>query len=185
VSPTDKAALLIALGQGQEFDYLPFWGPELRAGCLSPGVFCQWYEAPFVLDEVRYPTCEHYMMAQKAYLFGDMVVQRQILATRQPAQAKLLGRQVRGFDEARWRGEREAVVWRANLAKFSQHPALGDYLIGSGAAVLVEASPHDRVWGCGLAADHPNIRNPFAWPGLNLLGFGLMRVRAALCTARA
>jgi len=46
--------------------------------------------------------------------------------------------------------------------------------------VLVEASPVDTIWGIGLAADDQRARDPSDWPGLNLLGFALMRVRQAL-----
>ncbi|WP_420836305.1 NADAR domain-containing protein, partial [Amycolatopsis lexingtonensis] len=42
-----------------------------------------------------------------------------------------------------------------SAAKFAQHPELVRYLAGTGERVLVEASPVDRVWGIGLAADYP------------------------------
>ena len=46
--------------------------------------------------------------------------------------------------------------------------------------MLVEASPVDRIWGVGLAADGDRITDPQAWRGLNLLGFALMTVRDEL-----
>ena len=46
--------------------------------------------------------------------------------------------------------------------------------------VLVEASPVDRIWGIGLAADDERAADPARWPGLNLLGFALMEARAKL-----
>lgn len=67
-----------------------------------------------------------------------------------------------------------------NLAKFAQNPALGEFLLGTGEQVLLEASPVDAVWGIGLAADHRDATRPAQWPGLNLLGFALMDVRAQL-----
>ena len=69
---------------------------------------------------------------------------------------------------------------RANLEKFSQNSALSEYLLGTGKKVLVEASPADRIWGIGLAADNPKALNPNSWRGLNLLGFALMEVRQRL-----
>jgi predicted NAD-dependent protein-ADP-ribosyltransferase YbiA (DUF1768 family) len=65
-------------------------------------------------------------------------------------------------------------------AKFSQHADLGNYLLGTGSRILVEASPVDRVWGIGLAATDEHAASPEHWPGLNLLGFALMEVRAQL-----
>lgn len=46
--------------------------------------------------------------------------------------------------------------------------------------MLVEASPDDRVWGVGRGIDDPAATDPRRWDGVNLLGFALMRVRAAL-----
>ena len=65
-------------------------------------------------------------------------------------------------------------------ATFSQNEPLLDYLLGTGSRVLVEASPVDRIWGIGLAADHEHAHTPSRWRGLNLLGFALMRARAIL-----
>lgn len=50
--------------------------------------------------------------------------------------------------------------------------------------MLVEASPLVRIWGIGLASDHPDAGVPRRWRGLNLLGFALMRARARLAAAR-
>ena len=44
-------------------------------------------------------------------------------------------------------------------------------------SVLVEASPVDRSWGIGLAADDEHASNPLKWRGLNLLGFAPMAMR--------
>jgi hypothetical protein len=67
------------------------------------------------------------------------------------------------------------------MAKFGQHRQLRDFLVGTSSRVLVEASPRDRVWGIGLAADDERAGSPERWPGLNLLGFALMEVRHRLC----
>ncbi len=144
-------------------------------GCLS-----QWWPSPFVVGDVRFATAEHYMMWRKAMLFGDEEVASQVLAARHPKQAKDLGRRVRHFDEAAWVAHRREIVVAGNVAKFGQHPDIGRYLTGTGARVLVEASPLDRVWGIGLAADDPAIEKPRGWRGLNLLGFALADVRAQL-----
>ena len=51
---------------------------------------------------------------------------------------------------------------------------------GSGDKLLVEASPYDQVWGVGLQANDPAIRDQSSWRGLNLLGKALQKVRHAL-----
>jgi hypothetical protein len=44
----------------------------------------------------------------------------------------------------------------------------------------VETNPVDEVWGIGLTPDSKFLKNPYAWNGLNLLGFALMEVREYL-----
>lgn len=50
----------------------------------------------------------------------------------------------------------------------------------TGDAVLVDASPYDRIWGIGLKADDERALHPNTWQGQNLLGFALMDVREEL-----
>ena len=158
-----------------------FWGHQpSRNGSVTKTCFSQWFEAEFELDGIKYPTAEHFMMAEKARLFGDGPALERVLQVANPAAAKAAGRSVQGFDEALWAAKRWDIVVHANYAKFSQNPALRDFLLATGEQVLVEASPVDFVWGIGFAADSPYAENPFEWTGLNLLGFALMEVRSRL-----
>jgi ribA/ribD-fused uncharacterized protein len=129
---------------------------------------------------LRFRTAEHFMMYRKAKLFGDEKAAADILGAPNPGAVKALGRAVRGFDQGVWEAHRRSIVVEGNLAKFSQSDPLREFLLSTGKRVLVEASPVDRIWGVGLAADHEHIENPLEWRGLNLLGFALMDVRAQL-----
>ncbi|AIZ62702.1 hypothetical protein PK28_01610 [Hymenobacter sp. DG25B] len=174
-------ALLDYLSQRQPVKYLFFWGHTGRPGAaVGKECFSQWYPAPFTLNGQTYATTEHYMMAEKARLFQDEATRQAILAAPHPHQAKTLGRQVQNFEEGLWNDARFAIVVQGNLAKFSQYPALRQFLLDTGQRVLVEASPVDVIWGIGLAQDDPRAANSAEWPGLNLLGFALMEVRAQL-----
>lgn len=170
-------ALRYRFNSGEPLEYMFFWGHLPDPSGVTAACFSQWYSAPFVVDGQRYPTAEHFMMAEKAALFGDAETRAQVLRATDPGAAKALGRQVRGFDEAIWVQQRFSIVVRANQAKFAQHPALGQFLRQTGSRILVEASPVDRIWGIGLAADDGKAANPNLWRGLNLLGFALMQVR--------
>ncbi|WP_210212496.1 NADAR family protein [Mesorhizobium sp. M2A.F.Ca.ET.042.01.1.1] len=99
---------------------------------------------------------------------------------RRPKQAKELGRKVKGFDGARWDREKNGIVVEGSFQKFSQNKNLGAFLLATGDKVLVEASPVDRIWGIGLAADDEKAANPLQWRGENLLGFALMQARDRL-----
>lgn len=120
------------------------------------------------------------MMAEKARLFQDHEIRDRILQATHPGEAKKLGRLVKGFENEQWEAKRFEIVVNGNIAKFSQNPALKNYILGTGKRVLVEASPRDRIWGIGLAANNPKAANPYEWHGLNLLGFALMEVRRNL-----
>jgi hypothetical protein len=166
---------------GGQPKYLTFWGHQpLPTGQAGKGCLSQWWPSAFTVDGESYATAEHYMMTAKALLFGDAGVAERIRTAPHPREAKDLGRQVRGFDEERWAERRFEFVVTGNLAKFGQHAELRDFLLGTGGRVIVEASPRDRVWGTGLAADHEHGTSPEHWPGLNLLGFALMEVRHQL-----
>jgi ribA/ribD-fused uncharacterized protein len=183
-TPRDLDELRRRLQVGEAFRYLFFWGHRPRKdGVVSASCFSQWFEAPFTHDGVHYPTAEHFMMAEKARLFGDEAALLQVLAAAKPDVAKSAGRKVKGFDEAVWLEHRFDIVVRANLAKFKQNHALGKFLLETGDHVLVEASPVDAVWGIGLAAQDERAGSPMQWQGLNLLGFSLMQVRTELSKA--
>jgi len=175
----EELAALTAAGARPK--WLMFWGhrPQ-RDGGIGAGALSQWWPSAFTVQGVRYATAEHWMMAGKARLFGDEASVPRILAARTPAEAKNLGRLVRGFDEERWSAARFELVVTGSTAKFGQDAALRDYLLGTGGRVLVEASPLDRVWGIGLAATDERAQDPRHWRGLNLLGFALMEARERL-----
>ena len=177
------ADLIHSIRTGARPTYFLFWGHRASGGdtvgkwCLS-----QWWPAAFTVEGTTYATAEHFMMVAKARLFEDASAASRILAAPDPATAKKLGRAVRGFDEKVWASARYALVVAGNTAKFSQHPALGSFLLSIREDVIVEASPVDTIWGIGLAQNNPDARNPERWRGRNLLGFALMDVRAALRT---
>ena len=124
-------------------------------------------------------------MHGKAMLFGDRTVADKILRAASPGQARELGRRVSGFREDLWASERTQRMDEANRAKFFALPELAAYLLSTWPAVLVQASALDTVWGSGLDLGDPFLPCPGRWPGQNLVGFSLMRVREALRTCSA
>ncbi|WP_329138680.1 NADAR family protein [Streptomyces sp. NBC_00670] len=178
---TSREALVAAVRAGARVRYLHFWGHRARpdgrvgASCLS-----QWWPSPFTVDGVEYATAEHWMMAAKARLFGDAEAERRALEAPNPALAKKAGRLVRGFDETVWQRERFGIVAEGSVHKFRADEELRRFLLGTGDRVLVEASPLDRVWGIGLAADDEAAGDPERWRGHNELGFALMTARDRL-----
>lgn len=120
------------------------------------------------------------MMYAKAMLFGDTYIAKEILADPIPRKQKALGRKVKGFVSEIWEQECFAIMVKGCLQKFLQNPDLKEKLLATDDLVLVEASPHDTIWGIGMDENHPDATNPKKWLGLNLLGLVLMEVRLLL-----
>jgi len=164
---------------GKSLDFLFFWGHQpSKDGSITSTCFSQWWaEHPFEVDNITYPTAEHWMMAGKARLFQDKEMLEQILNTPNPSQAKKYGRKVRNFDSAEWQAKCFDIVKTGNIHKFSQHDDLRAFLLNTNNKIIVEASPLDAIWGIGLGAKNPKSQHPPQWRGKNLLGFVLMAVR--------
>tara|TARA_R110000764_G_scaffold57147_1_gene124457 strand:- start:1248 stop:1823 length:576 start_codon:yes stop_codon:yes gene_type:complete len=174
------AALIDYVNHGNKVKYVFFWGHQRPAAGVSKSCFSQWYDSPFEEGGHRYLTAEHYMMHKKALLFGDAGAALRLLEAKNPGEAKAIGREVQGFDQARWETYRFEIVVAANLGKFGSNAELKAFLLNTGDRVLVETSPVDKVWGIGLAENDPDCENPNKWKGENLLGFALMEVRDRL-----
>ncbi|MFK7969670.1 MAG: NADAR family protein [Bacteroidia bacterium] len=176
-SPFTQQSLIAQLEAGARIKYIFFWGHTATREAISKHCFSQWFERDFIVDGINYPTAEHWMMAEKARLFGDEEVLEQILKSSKPGEAKDLGRRVRDFDNETWNAKRFDIVVQGNFHKFQQHDDLRNFLIQTNERVIVEASPVDVIWGIGIAEDSNDAMNPARWKGPNLLGFALMEVR--------
>jgi ribA/ribD-fused uncharacterized protein len=166
---------------GRKPKYIFFWGHQKRKdGEIGVSCFSQWWQSEFTIDNIKYFSAEHYMMAEKARLFNDSITLEKIINATSSKQTKQYGREVKGFNEDVWIANRYDIVKRGNAAKFSQNRQLKEFILSTKDKVIVEASPVDAIWGIGLAADNEHVKNPLKWRGLNLLGFALMEVRDEL-----
>lgn len=173
--------LLNLISSGVVPKYVFFWGHKSNVeGKVTKACFSQWWPCTFVVDGNTYVSSEHWMMAEKARVFGDIEIYNKILTVIKPGAAKALGRQVRNFNQERWNTVKFDVVTQGNLHKFSQNYPMKIFLLGTKKRVLVEASPVDAIWGIGLEQNDPNASIPSEWKGENLLGFALMAARDLL-----
>jgi hypothetical protein len=130
------------------------------------GAFSNFSRHPILLNGVTWPTSEHYYQAQK---FAGQPDEEAVRLAGSPKQAAVMGRDPARPLRPDWEAVREAVMLDALRAKFTQHADLRALLLGTGDAVLVEHSPHDRYWGDGGDGT-----------GRNRLGVLLMQVRDEL-----
>lgn len=126
------------------------------------------------------------MMHAKALLFSDNDTATKILEATHPSTAKLLGRQVKNFNQDLWNTNCDRIVEEGNYAKFSDHrnKDLKEVLLGTGDRTIVESSPDDKIWGIGFDTESAMKRieegkGEEGW-GNNGLGKALMRARERL-----
>lgn len=121
-------------------------------------------------------------MWEKQQLFDptNVTLEKNILASAHPAEIRQLGRLVQNFNQTVWDANKFELMKRGLLEKFSQNTALKNALLDTNAAVLVEASPYDTIWGIGLNELDAKVKK---WRGENLLGKALMDVRSLLSSS--
>lgn len=117
-----------------------FWHEYAENGFLS-----NWYDSPFILNNVQYTHMEQYIMAEKAKLFHDRKVYTEILRSKTPKEAKHLGRTVSGYIDEVWAAQRYHILLTGLREKFSQNLLLQDELLATGNSILAEASPYDTI----------------------------------------
>ena len=72
-------------------------------------------------------------------MWGDEAVRQRLLASDDPRTHQRLGLQLSNFSEARWLQQREDMVYRGNMASFSQNPEVKKAPIETGERARSEA----------------------------------------------
>jgi ribA/ribD-fused uncharacterized protein len=144
------------------------------------GFLSHFYPSPIVLDDMEWPTVEHFYQAHKSL---DPRYQAAIRACDTPSLAKRRaatpgpGRKDRGswfFETGKmprpdWALVKADIMRRADLAKYSQNLNLADRLLATDDAEIIEDTRSDAFWGQGRDG-----------AGENWAGRIIMEVRDAL-----
>jgi ribA/ribD-fused uncharacterized protein len=137
-----------------------FYGIRNRYGFLS-----NFHNAVITIDNLQYPTNEHFYQAMKA---TDPLMAERIRSAQTPGSAKNLGRTIPCREDwndvvgtpalqAIFQDDKGTVVqlvkdhfmYTGLIAKFTQRAELREALLLTGDEELIEASPTDYYWGCG------------------------------------
>lgn len=146
-------------------------------------VFSNFYYAPFRHEGRTFKWSEQAIMYRKALLFGATQIAKRIAMAKTPQEAKQLGRSRQiPFNEVIWSENKMRIYEEVLMDKFSI-PRLKKHLLEAGDRTFVEASPYDRIWGCGLAEDDPRIEDESNWTGQNLLGQVLKNVQLRIAAS--
>lgn len=140
--------------------------------------FSNWHPSTFKDESnIFFPNMETYMMYYKSICFSDAETAEKILKNKHPKEAKALGRQVKNFSNFEWDKVKEDIVYRGCYLKFTQNTNLKKDLFSTSGTTLIEASPFDKVYGIGLNEEDAKKTPENEWPGQNLLGKILTRLR--------
>jgi N-glycosidase YbiA len=130
------------------------------------GCFSNFSPHPIQIQGTYWSTVEHYYQAQKFVGSIDAVIIPLIHNAGTPEEAAALGRCSSRQIRADWNLVKTQVMREAVLKKFLTHAEIRDILLDTGDETLVENSPNDYFWGCGVNQT-----------GENHLGKVLMSVR--------
>ncbi|ERL55881.1 NADAR family protein [Psychrobacter aquaticus] len=133
------------------------------------GEFTNFSNHGILMDNLWWKTIEHYYQAQK---FTDKDYQEKIMEADTPKIASVLGRNKKRKIKEDWDDIKDEVMYEAVLQKFTTHKELRDLLLSTGDKDIIENSPTDYYWGCGIDG----------W-GKNMLGKILEQVRDELRSA--
>jgi N-glycosidase YbiA len=135
--------------------------------CDAYGCFSNFSPHPVEIDGIRWATVEHYYQSQKFVGSIDEEVIPLIHAAKTPEQAAALGRDCIRTLRPDWDIAKIQVMQKAVYQKFFTHLDIREVLLGTQEHLLVEDSPCDYFWGCGVDKS-----------GQNHLGKILMYVRS-------
>ena len=150
--------------------YIAFWGINSPLSNHHP--------AKFWVNNTVYNCVEQRYMHSMAIHAGDRVKAHQIMMSDDPVVQKRTTRGIPLTNE--WKKQRNTVMAEALRAKFKQIPDLRDFLLNTKDQELVEASPTDAYWGCGLGMNSPLLPFKENWTGHNMLGTLLCDIRAEI-----
>ena len=135
------------------------------------GFLSNFFGSPLFFEGVEYPTVEHAYQAQKAEDPAERLLIRQ---AESPGRAKRMGRKVANV-RSDWEAVKEDLMRDLLMAKFTQHPDLGEKLVATHPAEIIEGNRwHDNEWGQCLCEQCIDLE------GRNLLGCLLIEVRKEL-----
>lgn len=100
---------------------------------------------PFVIEGKRFESVEQRFQYRKAVFFGDEVAAKQILGTDNPYEAKLWGRKVKGYDDAKWAEVAPKEMEAAIKLSFMANPQAAVELLNTGNALLTH-NQETSVW---------------------------------------
>lgn len=161
----------------------PNIGPDMKAFYGKQSSCSNFSASKFSLDGIEWDCNERYYQKQKAQFAGDDNAGIRIMRASSAYECYKIGQELNSkINIEDWhKGPALTAMENGLKAKFEQNDHLKSFLLSTGERTLVEASKTDHFWGCGVAlTDHAKLLDKDNWPGKNMLGQLLMRLRRSL-----
>jgi ribA/ribD-fused uncharacterized protein len=138
------------------------------------------YEVKILIDGQLFNCVEQYYQWSKAKYFHDESRAKEILATKDQAEQKRLGKLIHAYCESVWATQKDQIMEKGLWAKYTQSIWCQKSLLTTWPKRLCEANPYDTYWGCGRARFDWRVDIPEYWTGENRLGDMLGEIREKL-----
>lgn len=139
-------------------------------------IYSNFYPAEFMLEGTEFKHVEQYYQHSKAIHHNEIETAERIMRLSNPRRIKTLGDGIES--NPAWMDQRMMTFYRGIKAKFDQNWPLQDGLISSQGKQLYEATT-DTYFGCGISFESKRWTSR-DWPGENVAGLILMKVREEL-----
>ena len=139
------------------------------------------HDSPMEVEGQSLKSNEQQYMFKKATTFADKKTADAIMRESDHGKIKGLGNndRIKNFNITTWDNRCLDIMKTGLMAKFQQNPTLKMFLLETGDTYLVEASPRDTFWGCGISLRNKRLWEKNSWMGKadNHLGQILMDIR--------
>jgi ribA/ribD-fused uncharacterized protein len=131
------------------------------------------------VNDNEYNCTEQGFCHMKCMLFNDKRAADRVMSETEPlAQKEAAGdRNLSSFDKQKWELNRDSIMKKCLIAKYTQNDGLRQHLLGTGDMTLGEASMSDKYWGTGVGLRHSDTLKPSKWTGINKMGILLTEIR--------
>ena len=136
-------------------------------------------KATFEIDGNVYNSVQQWIDANKAMYFGDDEALDKIMETKSPAYSKKVAREIEDEDEQWWK-KVYALTKQGIEEKVKQNEDVRKELEATGDALIAEAQVYNPFWTTGVDIDDKDIADYTKWPGKNMMGKLLMKIRDGL-----
>ena len=140
---------------------------------------CNYYTCRIKVFDQFFESSEHAYQWRKAQEANQTEYAAQIKKTKSPSDAKRIASRIPSHQLYAWHNKKVAIMEEILMAKVQQCSEFKKTLLSTKGKVITEAT-RDTFWACGLSPFHAARTKPEFYPGANMLGLLLEKIRSSL-----